>query len=141
MTLHQHDTENAGTIATTRTTNTEAHLLQTLVSLTLVPVEVFGGCDHPGCHDQCGTFGYGLCDAVGPGYSDCNRADGKIFRVEDLDVMDPHLEYDGEQVRVQVLVREQDLEFFKRRFGDPREGRPARRCGHCSADAEAAAPS
>lgn len=110
-----------------------AAILELLVPLTLVPVEVFGGCDHPGCDAQCGTFGYGLCDAVGPGYSDCNRAEGKIFRIDDLpsDPANDFTHYEGEQVRVQILVREHDLPYFQRRFGDnPREGRPARTCEH-----------
>lgn len=111
-----------------------------LVPLTLVPVEVFGGCDHPGCHDQCETFGYGLSDAVGPGYSDCNRAEGRIYRVEDLTSLGQpeHFIDDGEQVRVQIWIREQDAEFFKHRFGTPRIGQPMRRCGHCAADTQRA---
>jgi hypothetical protein len=113
-----------------------------LVPLILVPVEVFGGCDHPGCDSDCGTFGYGLCDAVGPAWSDCNRADGRIYRVEDLDSpgYEPPMEYEGEPARVEIHVRRRDLEFFQRRHGDPRQGRPARRCGHCAADTAAATP-
>lgn len=117
---------------------TEPRLPQMLVPLTLVPVEPFGGdCDHPDCDDPDHREGIGLMDAVGPGWSDCNRAYGRIYRVEDLDPVSEHMEFEGELVRVQILVREQDLEFFKRRFGDPRETRPARRCGHCTADTAA----
>jgi hypothetical protein len=105
---------------------------QMLVPLVLVPIEPFGGdCEHPGCDDPDHREGIGLCDAVGPGWSDCNRAYGRIYRVEDLDPVADHMEFEGEQVRVQVLVREQDLEFFKRQFQDGApEGRRARRCGH-----------
>lgn len=49
-----------------------------LVPLTLVPVEVFGG------EPDDDTWGYGLMDAV-PAWSDCNRADGRIYRVDDTD--------------------------------------------------------
>lgn len=87
--------------------------------LTLVPVEVFGGCDHPGCHDTCDTFGYGLCDAVGPGYSDCNRAIGRIYRVEDLTPENGDYMIDeGKQVRVHVWIAESDAEFFTQKFGE-----------------------
>lgn len=79
--------------------------------VTLVPVEVFGGdCD---CHTRrpgsgCEGWGYGLMDAVEP-WSDCNRAEGRIYRVDD-------------QARrragdtVTVYVARQDLGWFKREF-------------------------
>lgn len=108
----------------------EVHVPEVLVSLTLVPVEVFGGCDHPGCADQCGTFGYGLSDAVSA-WSDCNRADGRIYRVDEPDSQP----YRNPGETVQIWIKAEDAEFFKSRFGDsPREGKPMRRCGHCAAD-------
>lgn len=90
------------------------------VRLILVPVEVFGadGCDHPGCDDpQCPGGGYGVMDAVGPGFSDCNRAIGHIYRVEDLSRDgEEYLVDDGQQVRVAVWVDQSDLPFFKVNF-------------------------
>ena len=68
-----------------------------LVSLRLVPVEVFGAED-----------GYGLMDAVSA-WSDCNRARGHIYRVDDIE----HRE--GETV--EIFVRESDLPFFARVWG------------------------
>jgi len=51
----------------------------------LVAVEVFGQeCDHPDHRGQPQPCGWGLCDAV-QAWSDCNRANGHIFRVDDTD--------------------------------------------------------
>ena len=48
----------------------------------LVPVEVFGAeCDH---HAEPIPVPLGLCDAVSA-WSDCNRAWGSIFRLDDID--------------------------------------------------------
>lgn len=69
-----------------------------LVALELVPVEVFG------------TDSYGLADAV-QAWSDCNRARGRIYRVEDL--TGPRVPGDT----VTVYVRREDLPFFTRTFG------------------------
>lgn len=70
-----------------------------LVKLTLVPVEVFGAED-----------GYGLSDAVS-WWTDCNRAAGKIYRVEDLEgKRNP-----GETV--EIWVNEKDLPFFEKKWG------------------------
>lgn len=85
-----------------------------LVPLTLVPVEVFGGCDHPATEthnpDTCDLWGYGLCDSVSA-WSDCNRASGKIYRVEDLaGNREP-----GETV--QIWVDRADLPWFEKRWG------------------------
>jgi len=70
--------------------------------VTLVPVEVFGGVDN--C-EACGhevPFSYGLSDAV-QAWSDCNRARGHIFRVDD---MEPNYRLPGETVRVWVAERD-----------------------------------
>lgn len=94
-----------------------------LVPLTLVPVEVFG-CDDCCLHSpppyssrlaqdgECESAGYGLSDAVS-GWSDCNRAVGKVYRVEDLDGATRE---QGETV--QVYVRPEDLPFFEKVFGE-----------------------
>lgn len=94
--------------------------------IVLVPVEVFGGdCD---CHrgteadrdagnvasysSECGGWGYGLCDAV-QAWSDCNRANGQIYRVDDTE---PRYRKHGETVR--VWVADKDLPFFDKKFGE-----------------------
>lgn len=69
-----------------------------LVAVRLVPVEVFG------------TDGYGLMDAV-EAWSDCNRAIGRIYRVDDMPIRQ-----DGETI--EVLVRRADLPWFEKRWGD-----------------------
>jgi len=77
--------------------------------LELVPVEVFGLiCEE---HELPQPVGWGLCDAV-QAWSDCNRADGRIYRVED---------FDGHRVpgeTVKVWVPDADLPFFERQWGD-----------------------
>lgn len=75
--------------------------LENLIPIMLVPVEVFG------------TDGYGLMDAVSS-WSDCNRAAGKIYRVEDI----PNSHRDPREV-VTVYVEEKDLPFFEKIWGDP----------------------
>ncbi len=67
----------------------------TLVKLTLVPVQVFGAED-----------GYGLMDAVSA-WSDCNRAIGQIYRVDDMKHRNP-----GEAV--EIWVKKKDLPFFEK---------------------------
>lgn len=93
-----------------------------LIQVRLVPVEVFGvGCDQ--CYgketftcDQCGRqghHGYGLCDAVSA-WSDCNRAEGHIFRFDDTD---PQYREAGETLT--VWVRRDEYEAFaNQRWGD-----------------------
>lgn len=76
-----------------------------LIKLVLVPVEVFGA-----------ENGYGLSDAVAP-WSDCNRAAGRIYRVDD----DFSEHYRGRGETVEVWVKEDDQGFFERRWGE--EGR------------------
>jgi hypothetical protein len=70
-----------------------------LVPIRLIPVEVFGAED-----------GYGLSDAVSA-WSDCNRARGRIYRVDDIPGRD-----EGDTVTVYVAAS--DLPWFERRFGD-----------------------
>lgn len=122
-----------------------------LVPLTLVPVEVFGGdCD---CHmeaghsyvqpegtppgmtaqeqasgvvtlvPKCPGWGYGLMDAVSS-WSDCNRASGRIYRVDEPGHREP-----GETVTVYVPV--ESLPWFERRFGDNPDELVERRCHAC----------
>ena len=119
-----------------------------LVPLALVPVEVFGGdCDchiHAGHNDaptegvpegmtalrgpdgeitsvvkRCSGWGYGLSDAVAS-WSDCNRAEGHIYRVDDTD---PDHRLPGETI--QIFVSKADLPWFEKRFGEQQheEGR------------------
>lgn len=109
-----------------------------LVPITLVPVDVFGGdCD---CHidaghayvqpegtpdgmtaqeqpsgviklvPRCPGWGYGLSDAVS-GWSDCNRAIGHIYRVDDTD---PKYRKPGETVT--VYVPRAQVEWFKKHW-------------------------
>src|SRR5580765_3608983 len=78
-----------------------------LVRVQLVPVEVFGvnecdNCDAPG--------GYGLCDAV-PAWSDCNRAIGHIYRVDETGHREP-----GDVIT--VYVPQAELAKFEKRYGD-----------------------
>lgn len=91
-----------------------------LVELRLVPVEVFGTgdcCEH-GLHgeaadvQECQATGYGLSDAVSA-WSDCNRAGGKIYRVDDTDAK---YRQAGETVR--IYVRAEDVAWFEKRWGD-----------------------
>ena len=83
------------------------------VELILVPVEVFGGPDGP--EDD---WGYGLCDAV-QAWSDCNRANGRIYRVDDTDP-----KYREAGTTVKILVRRDDLPFFEKRWGSEYEYPP-----------------
>ncbi len=92
-----------------------------LVPVTLVPVEVFGGdCD---CHEEadhaaeaagtahsCQGWRYGLMDADTVG-SDCNRADGRIYRVDDTGGGQP-----GETVT--VWVPRAALPWFDKVWGE-----------------------
>jgi hypothetical protein len=102
-----------------------------LVPITLVPVEVFGGdCD---CHlehncrgasNGCVGWGYGLCDAVSS-WSDCNRASGRIYRVEDLaGGREP-----GDTITVYVPA--EALGWFQTRHGDNPDALAEQRCHTC----------
>lgn len=95
-----------------------------LVGFRLVPVEVFGAVPEPlveltaeQWHEHYekaeSAWGYGLMDAASA-WSDCNRAVGRIYRVDDLG----HLDNDERREdTVEVFVRSADREFFQRRFG------------------------
>lgn len=82
-----------------------------LVKVTLVPVEVFGT-DCRKCDD--GVEHYGLCDAVGPGYSDCNRAIGRIYRRDD----EESVPYRDPADVITVYVPRSELPKFEQRFGE-----------------------
>lgn len=77
------------------------------VEITLVPVEVFGTNEN---------FGYGLCDAVSA-WSDCNRAVGRIYRVDDTE--EPTYRLPGETVT--IFVKHDDLPWFEQKWGDKAE--------------------
>ncbi len=87
-----------------------------LLPVRLVPVEVFGAglcgedCAHCETHE-----GYGLSDAVSP-WSDCNRAIGRVYRVDDLPA--EHRQ-PGETVTVYVDVT--GLAWFDRLFASEDE--------------------
>jgi hypothetical protein len=96
-----------------------------LERIRLVPVEVFGA-DEEDCHD-CGAVirtGYGLMDAVSA-WSDCNRAIGKIYRVDDLEGRDE----EGRKGCVTVYVPRSDLPKLDRPYG----GDGDYRCDRCPA--------
>lgn len=64
---------------------TKAVGIQSGKTIRLVPVEIFGqSCEHPAHQDEPVPFSYGICDAI-QAWSDCNRAIGRIFRVDDLE--------------------------------------------------------
>jgi hypothetical protein len=78
-----------------------------LVPITLVPVQVFGTeCDT--CEKD---VGYGLMDAVSA-WSDCNRAHGRIYRVDDA-FSAPYREPDDV---ITVYVPESRVAWFEKRF-------------------------
>lgn len=80
--------------------------------LRLVPVQVFGTVGCGSCEHCAKNAGYGLMDAVSA-WSDCNRAVGKIYRIDDIE---PKYREPGETVSIEV--REQDLPFFEKKFDD-----------------------
>ena len=92
-----------------------------LVKVKLVPVEVFGADseDCPDCPAEILT-GYGLMDAVSA-WSDCNRAIGHIYRVEDVDVTNP----EREEACITVYVPQSQVERFKVRHGESGDRCPA----------------
>jgi hypothetical protein len=82
----------------------------------LVPVEVFGLlCDEH--EDLPKTVPWGLSDAV-EAWSDCNRAEGHIYRVDD-DWAEGKRKH-GETAR--VWVADADLPFFDKRWGEHNTG-------------------
>lgn len=96
-----------------------------LVPLRLVPVEVFGGqgCYDPDCAHCKEHGGYGLMDATEVG-SDCNRAQGRIYRVEDAPglIVDTDMDragvYREPGETVVIYVRPEDVAWFEKRHGD-----------------------
>jgi hypothetical protein len=87
----------------------------------LTPVEVFGA-EGEVCRN-CGELtpgGYGLCDATSP-WSDCNRAIGHIFRVEESP-----LGGNPENVSIRVMVDVDDLPKLRAWYGSPSDASPAR---------------
>ena len=96
-----------------------------LVRVRLVPVEVFGA-DEEDCPDCAATvtFGYGLMDAV-QSWSDCNRAIGHIYRVDD-EYAEPY-RTPGETIT--IYVPQSEMAKFQRRFGDGYDDR----CPSCHA--------
>lgn len=89
-----------------------------LERIRLVPVEVFGAGEED-CRSCGGTVqcGYGLMDAVS-GWSDCNRALGRIYRKDDLDGRDA----EGRAGCITVYVPESEMAKFDRRYGDTADG-------------------
>lgn len=85
------------------------------VAMALVPVEVFGEndcCEH-GTAADCESAGYGISDAVSA-WSDCNRAIGRIYRVD---------EPGGQRYRepgetVIIYVPEASVPWFEKKWGD-----------------------
>lgn len=69
-----------------------------LIALTLVPVEVFGAENE----------GYGLMDAV-EAWSDCNRAEGRIYRVDDQ-------KHRLASETVTIYVKAEDVDWFSREW-------------------------
>jgi len=94
-----------------------------LVQVRLVPVKVFGA-DEEDCPDCPATveFGYGLMDAV-EAWSDCNRAIGRIYRVDEARSAGYRRPGDA----ITVYVPQSEAEKLGKRFGD--EG--ADRCPGC----------
>ena len=82
-----------------------------LVAVTLVPVEHFGADEE---HCECGRVvecGMGLMDAVSA-WSDCNRAIGRIYRVDDL----PQHREPGDTIT--AYVPQSEMAKLGKRFGD-----------------------
>jgi hypothetical protein len=85
-----------------------------LVKIKLVPVQVFGTNEEP-C-EHCGKEtggGHGLMDAVSA-WSDCNRAEGHIFRKDD-DHSEPYRD-PGDTIT--VYVPQSEMAKFEKKYGD-----------------------
>ena len=91
-----------------------AHPREPLVQVRLVPVQVFGA-DEEDCPDCPATveFGYGLMDAV-EAWSDCNRAIGRIFRVDEARSVD----YRQPGDTITVYIPQSEVAKLGKRFGD-----------------------
>ncbi len=90
-----------------------------LIQVRLVPVQVFGAYEEP-CPKCPATveFGYGLMDAVSA-WSDCNRAIGRIYRVDEARSVPYRLP--GETITVYVPASE--VAKLGKRFGDEHDER------------------
>ncbi len=78
----------------------------------LVPVEVFGAeCDHA-AHPEPIPVPLGLCDAVSA-WSDCNRAWGSIFRLDDLNNREKI-----EENTIRMWVPESEYSRLTRKWSD-----------------------
>lgn len=78
----------------------------------LVPIEIFGQeCDHPAHEGEPEPFGYGLCDAV-QAWSDCNRAIGHMFRLDE-GYSAPYRRADDV---IEIWVHEDELPKFLRKW-------------------------
>jgi hypothetical protein len=85
-----------------------------LVRITLVPVEHFGADeeDCPNCPTRIET-GYGLMDAVSA-WSDCNRAIGRIYRVDE----DSSASFRQPGDTITVYVPQSQMALLEKRYGD-----------------------
>lgn len=87
-----------------------------LVPLRLVPVQVFGASCAVHCagtdRDDC-VEAYGLMDAV-EAWSDCNRAEGRIYRVGSTGWDETGPRQPGDTV--EIWVRRTDLPWFEKKF-------------------------
>ena len=96
-----------------------------MIRLRLVPVQVFGAgrcsvhsSDADGnnptlcseCHEP--VEGYGIMDAVSS-WSDCNRAVGKIYRIDDSNP-----KYREEDETIEILVPKNKLGWFEKIWAD-----------------------
>lgn len=87
---------------------------EALVRLRLVPVLFTPGeCEHLGCTDMDHEAGYGMSDAVSA-WSDCNRAYGKTYRVDEP--LSAAYRLPGDTV--EIWVNESDVAWFSRKFGE-----------------------
>jgi len=88
-----------------------------LLKCRLVPVEVFGDDECDSCE---APVGWGLMDAV-VGYSDCNSANGMIFRFDNNTVR-REIDPDGDTT-ITVYVPESEIPKLAKRWGDHYVGR------------------
>ena len=96
-------------------------MTEELIPVLLTPVRVFGATgycpEHPDNDPICPLCSgtpriescYGLSDATSP-WSDCNRADGHIFRVDDEPSTDP------ERVQIRVYVPASELAKLREKY-------------------------
>lgn len=100
-----------------------------LIRLRLVPVEVFGTDEPCGNCGKDHEWGYGLMDAV-QAWSDCNRAIGRIYRVDEAE--SERWRQPGDTV--EIWVRQPDMPWFEKRFGEdsaPEDREGVVTCAEC----------